>query len=83
MLENTEDTAEKQALIRISKNGELLNHLIKHCSLFHNLTFVQGLFLASKAERLYELCVSHAERRRNDKILFFKRKKKIGKFAKT
>ncbi|XP_078340290.1 uncharacterized protein LOC111110476 isoform X2 [Crassostrea virginica] len=78
LIENTEDTAEKQALIRISKHGELLNHLIKHCSLFHNLTFVQGLFLASKAERLYQLCVSHAERRRNDKILFFKRKKKLG-----
>ena len=83
MLESTEDTEEKQALTRISKKGELLNQLKKHCSLFHNLTFLQGLFSASKAERLYELCVSHAERRGNDKILFFTGKKKIGKVAKT
>nr|XP_022302688.1 uncharacterized protein LOC111110476 isoform X3 [Crassostrea virginica] len=78
LIESTEDTEEKQALTRISKKGELLNQLKKHCSLFHNLTFLQGLFLASKAEPLYQRCVSHAERRGNDKILFFKRKKKIG-----
>lgn len=84
MLESTEDTEEKQALIKISENEELLTHLKKHCSLFHNLIFVQGLFLSSNAEHLYQLCLSYAKRRRNDKILFFeKEEKKEGKFAKT
>nr|XP_022302853.1 uncharacterized protein LOC111110585 isoform X3 [Crassostrea virginica] len=83
LLESTEDTEEKQALIKISENEELLTHLKKHCSLFHNLIFVQGLFLSSNAEHLYQLCLSYAKRRRNDKILFFEKEEKKEGYTKV
>ena len=67
------DISESDGVPKISDKKKLLKYLDDQYGLFHNLFFVQGLFLRFKADRLYDICKAHAKARENEEIIFFEK----------
>ena len=57
----------------IGNAEQLLNYLDGKYFLFNNVFYLQGLFLASQAPELYDICVEYAKAEVN-KVTFFEKK---------
>ena len=57
----------------IQNTDDLLDYLIKKYLVFNNVVFLQGLFLACKAPKLYDVCVKYAKTREKE-IMYFEQK---------
>lgn len=67
------DKKENKSKVTALKNSkQLLDYLNKTYHTFTNVHFLQGLFLASKAPELYEICLKYAKTREKT-ILFFEK----------
>lgn len=73
ILDITEDEKDIDHIKRIGEKKDLQQYLRKKYKLHHNMVFVQGLFLACKAERLYQKCVDIAKRIKNKPVTFFEK----------
>lgn len=60
-------------LSRINKPFDLLKYLEKKYNTFDNVVYLQGIFLACKAPKLYDRCVEYAKRR-GEKIMYFEKR---------
>ena len=68
IVERIENGETDLAAIKTSK--DLLDYLDKKYLAFHNVIFLQGLFLASKAPELYNICTDYAKGKEK-KITYF------------
>lgn len=57
----------------IGNAEQLLTYLDGKYFLFNNVVYLQGLFLASEAPELYDICLKYAKTEVN-KVTFFKKK---------
>ncbi|XP_065944337.1 probable DNA double-strand break repair Rad50 ATPase [Magallana gigas] len=64
---------EPDDLSRINKPFDLLKYLEKKYNTFDNVVYLQGIFLACKAPKLYDRCVEYAKRR-GEKIMYFEKR---------
>lgn len=66
--------------MEITEPLDLLDYLNTKYLAFHNIVFLQGIFLDSKAPKLYDQCLRYGKTRA-EKIMFFeKRILETGKF---
>lgn len=65
------NSTEKRELDEIRSAMDLKKYLWVKFSMPHNMVFVQGLFLASKVDRLYQKCVEFAKSIQQESVTFF------------
>lgn len=63
----------KSEVTELETTEQLLNYLNRKYLVFHNVFFLQGLFKASQAPELREMCLEYAKTEGN-KIYFFEKK---------
>ena len=63
----------KTKVTKLETTDQLLDYLNEKYLVFHNVYFLQGLFMASKAPELHELCLEYAKTV-GRKIYFFEKK---------
>lgn len=68
------DERHKSELDGISKSEDLLKYISEQYLKTANIVYVQGLFLACKADKLYDISVEYAYSLRKQPITFFERK---------
>ena len=71
IVERIENCETDLAAIKTSK--DLLDYLDKKYLAFHNVIFLQGLFLASQAPELYNICTDYAKGKEK-KITYFEQR---------
>lgn len=64
---------EPDDLNSISEPFDLLKYLEKKYNTFDNVVYLQGIFLACKAPKLYDRCVEYAKRR-GEEIMYFEKR---------
>lgn len=57
LLESSDD------LENIQNPEQMLTHLFKTYVAFHNITFLEGIFLSAKAPKLYDRCIEFCKKR--------------------
>lgn len=60
-------------LDNISTSRELLDYLAKKYLMFHNMTFVQGVFWKCNSKALYNICLEYAKSN-EDEVFYFEEK---------
>lgn len=60
----------KSEVTELVTTEQLLDYLNAKYLVFHNVYFLQGVFMASKAPELHEMCLEYAKTE-GDKIYFF------------
>ncbi|XP_078321834.1 uncharacterized protein LOC144621833 isoform X2 [Crassostrea virginica] len=63
----------EQYFKRTENTEDLLSYLFTKLATVNNVLFIQGLFLASNAPKLYKICLQYAETRKHE-VLFFEKK---------
>lgn len=64
---------EPDDLNSINEPFDLLKYLEKKYNTFDNVVYLQGIFLACKAPKLYDRCVEYAKRR-GEEIMYFEKR---------
>lgn len=64
----------KREFDEIHTTKDLLQYLWDNFALPHNMFFLQGLFLASGVDRLYQKCVEFSKSMKHEPITFFEMK---------
>ena len=65
----------------IKDKEDLLKYLNEKYNVYHNMEFLQGLFLSCNAPKLYEICLKYARARGNDMRFFEKKILEEGKMV--
>ena len=63
----------KSDVTELETTEQLLNYLNRKYLVFHNVYFLQGLFIASQAPELHDICLEYAKTE-EEKIYFFEKK---------
>lgn len=64
---------EPDDLSKINEPFDLLKYLEKKYNTFDNVVYLQGIFLACKAPKLYDRCIKYAKRR-GEEIMYFEKR---------
>lgn len=68
LLESSDD------LENIQNPEQMLTHLFKTYVAFHNITFLEGIFLSAKAPKLYDRCIEFCKKKKEEGDLHISRK---------
>lgn len=63
----------KSDVTELETTEQMLNYLNRKYLVFHNVYFLQGLFIASKAPELHEMCLEYAKTE-GQNIYYFEKK---------